>query len=190
MPALQVTDLYLLSAMMQTIGALWGIVFVLYVFVNEYFSRERGTAAVAGSIMREFDERLSILHQMQQTSPAQGSWPSPTITRAIRNDIERARSVAFTLGRTLRLFLGILAAGILVAGSIILDALVLWANDASYLGYAIWGFLVALGFLALVLLWEVGTNVREVRALRLRLDNAVGRATSEYNDAVKTIPDQ
>ncbi len=59
MPNLQGTDLFLLSSIMQTIGAIWGILFVVYVFVSDYFLREHGAASNAQSLTDRLNDPLA-----------------------------------------------------------------------------------------------------------------------------------
>jgi len=189
MPALQSTDLFLLSSIMQTLGALWGIVFIVYVLSVEYLFRDEGWYNRAAGIVSDVSTGIEeIPLQRDLFKSGGGSWPSAT--RRLRLALEQSPGTLDGLRRNLRVFEGILVSGVPVAASIIVDLTVIWSNDATYLGVAIWIFVAALLFVAIILSREVLTTVRAARKRIRELEQARSDAAKAYEESKATIPDQ
>lgn len=175
---------------MQTLAALWGLTFVVYVFVSDYYFRERGTASVGGAIVHDIDETIRQGIPRERQLRQSGGGQSPSSTQLLRISVGQIPGVLDSIRRNHRVFRRILVSGILVILSILIDVGVMWSNDATYLGLAIWAFVLALVFLAFILSWEVHTNVSQTRTLALQLMMADQQARAAYDQAVKDIPDQ
>jgi hypothetical protein len=191
MPPLQPTDLFLLSSIMQTIGAIWGILFVVYVFIADYFLREHGAAARAQSSTALLNWLTTTLLPSDRETRKQGhGGVQPSPTRQIREELRRIVEVREGVERNRRVYSRIIAGGILVATSIAIDLAVIWSNDATYLGVAIWGFIAALASLAYVLLFEVWTTLNKARSLLRDLEAARSLAERTRQDALAEVPDE
>jgi len=189
-PNLQGTDLFLLSSIMQTIGAIWGILFVVYVFVSDYFLREHGAAASSQALTNQLNWLVTSLLPLDRENRKQRhGGMQPSSTRQIRQKLDLVKDVRERVERNRRVFARIIFSGILVGASIIIDLAVIWSNDAVYLGVAVWGFIVALATLAFILLSEVRTTWRKARDLLRDLEKARSVADKARQDALKDVPD-
>ncbi len=188
MPALEITHLYLLSAMMQTLGALWGIVFVVYVFLYEYYSRSGGWEDNAGSTIDEINRSVKAAPEEMRAYPSGRTYPS--VTGRLREELDSVPLVRRALGRYRRVFWLVFLSGPIVLLSILTDAIVILRNESLWVPVAVTFFVVALIWLGVVLLNEVGGGIKFNRRLIMELRDAEIAGRKSYDQVKETIPEE
>lgn len=188
MVTLETSHLYLLSAMMQTLGALWGIVFVVYVFLYEYYSRSGGWQEIAEGTIDEI--KMDIERAPQEIAAYPSGRTYPSVTRRLRDGLDSIPYTRNAMVRYRRVFWQVLITGPIVLASILANVVVLTLNDTSLVSIAVGLFAVALLSLAYVLLKEVWTSISGNSRLMRRLAETGASGRKAYEEAKETIPEE
>ena len=131
--------------MMATVGSIWAIGFVAYVFIYQNFSDTDNLPAQVEKIKVHIDQG------------EKGYW-------------EDQRQAAYArLGRYERVFEIYLAAGGVVFVSIVLSGAVIAFDRADLIWVTGAAFVLALAMLVIALSFEVWTSIRHVRRLRAKM---------------------
>ena len=110
------------------------------------------------------------------------------ISDVLNSDLHHIQELRNAVARNYRVFRRIIFVGLLVGTSIIVDLVVIWANDANYLGLAIWTFVASLVLLGYVLLWEVLTTFLRSGKLLRAMDKAAREGDIAYRDMLQNQP--
>jgi len=177
---LQPTDELLLSSIMQTLGALWGIVFVVYVFLANYME---GWRTIAHRVVGQTEIDMENLQRERQVPRATGvplSMPS-----RLSYDVKELEPAREAYVWHLRVFRRILWSSVPVAASVLIDVWVFLTNDAAYVGLAVAVFILAFLSVAIILSYEVWTSVRYARDMIRDIDKSAASARKAIEQAEK-----